>query len=187
MTKKKVLIAGLAFAMVSAISIGGTMAYLTDKEQVKNTFTVGNVAIALEEESWDETIDHHIVPGTEFDKDPSVKNIGLEDAWIAVKIDMPNELKSLVESGKVVFDKLNDDGKWEQDSTDSYIYYYKTAAASDESTSDIFKKVLFSEDLTSEELAVLKSETNITVKAAAVQVSNMDYNSAKTVLADLLK
>lgn len=49
--KKKIMAAGLV-ACVAATAIGGaTLAYFTDQHDVQNTFTVGNVGIALTETS----------------------------------------------------------------------------------------------------------------------------------------
>ena len=46
---KKTLSLLLAFALVIALSVAGTVAYLQDKDTVTNTFTVGNVEILLDE------------------------------------------------------------------------------------------------------------------------------------------
>ena len=51
MNKKKVLIAVAALCIMATIAIGGTLAYLTDTKDAKNTFTVGNVKIELLESS----------------------------------------------------------------------------------------------------------------------------------------
>lgn len=50
MKARKILVSVAALALVAAISIGGTLAWLTDKTvDVVNTFTVGNVNIKLDE------------------------------------------------------------------------------------------------------------------------------------------
>ena len=51
MTKKKILVLALTIAMVAILAVGGSLAYLTDTDSAKNTFTVGNVHIALLESS----------------------------------------------------------------------------------------------------------------------------------------
>ena len=43
----------LCAVLLVAASVLGTMAYLTDSKDVKNTFTVGNVAITLDEAKVD--------------------------------------------------------------------------------------------------------------------------------------
>ena len=49
MKARKILVSLAALALVAAISIGGTLAYLTSHSEVKNTFTVGNVGITMDE------------------------------------------------------------------------------------------------------------------------------------------
>lgn len=51
MTKKKILVLALTIAMVAILAVGGSLAYLTDTDSAKNTFTVGNVKIELLESS----------------------------------------------------------------------------------------------------------------------------------------
>lgn len=53
-TKTKALLMSLCAVLLVAASVLGTMAYLTDSMDVKNTFTVGNVAIKLDEAKVDE-------------------------------------------------------------------------------------------------------------------------------------
>lgn len=49
MKARKILVSLAALALVAAISIGSTLAYLTSHSEVKNTFTVGNVGITMDE------------------------------------------------------------------------------------------------------------------------------------------
>ena len=49
MKARKILVSLAALALVAALSIGGTIAYLTSQDTVTNTFTVGKVAITLDE------------------------------------------------------------------------------------------------------------------------------------------
>ena len=48
-SKKQMVMAAAACAMMGVMAIGGTMAYLTDSETATNTFTIGQVKIDLEE------------------------------------------------------------------------------------------------------------------------------------------
>ena len=52
--KKKTIALLLVLVMIFGISVGGTIAYLTDKKAVTNTFTVGNVKIKLTETAVNE-------------------------------------------------------------------------------------------------------------------------------------
>ena len=45
MKARKILVSLAALALVAAISIGGTIAYLTSQQTVTNTFSVGNVNV----------------------------------------------------------------------------------------------------------------------------------------------
>lgn len=52
-TKTKALLMSLCAVLLVAASVLGTMAYLTDSKDVKNTFTVGNVTITMDEAKVD--------------------------------------------------------------------------------------------------------------------------------------
>ena len=96
-----------AFALV-AVSIFGTMAYLTDTDAVTNTFTVGHVDIKLDEADVDkngvietgadnkplprvEANEYHLLPGHTYVKDPTVTvRKGSEDAFIRLLVTVTN-------------------------------------------------------------------------------------------------
>jgi len=74
---RKLVLLSLCFAAVVAISVGATLAYLTDSEGVVNTFTVGQVHIDLNETDTDDKNgtkgnEYHLVPGQTYTKDPTV-------------------------------------------------------------------------------------------------------------------
>lgn len=88
-TKTKALLMSLCAVLLVVASVLGTMAYLTDSKDVKNTFTVGNVAIKLDEAKVDENgtqvVDkdgnpvarvtrnaYKLLPGHTYVKDPTV-------------------------------------------------------------------------------------------------------------------
>ena len=91
-------------------SVMGTLAYLTSTKEVKNTFTVGNIEIKLDEAKVDEngkalssgerTIEkneYHILPGIDYDKDPTVwVKEGSEEAYIRILV-TTNKYDKLVE------------------------------------------------------------------------------------------
>lgn len=53
MKKKTILVAAIAVMLVAALVVGGTLAYFTDKTEVKdNVFTMGNVKIDLIESTY---------------------------------------------------------------------------------------------------------------------------------------
>lgn len=88
-TRTKALLMSLCAVLLVAASVLGTMAYLTDSKDVKNTFTVGNVAIKLDEAKVDENgtqvvdkdgnpvarvteNEYKLLPGHTYTKDPTV-------------------------------------------------------------------------------------------------------------------
>ncbi len=100
MKARKILVSLAALALVAAISIGGTLAYLTSTQSVKNTFTVGNVNITLDEAKVNEYGDpvadaprvlgneYKLIPGHTYTKDPTIHVGGLsENCYLFVKVE----------------------------------------------------------------------------------------------------
>jgi len=92
----------LALVLSVGMAISGTLAYLTDIESRENIFTVGDVDIKLHEPKWDEKKWGEgnrpmLLPGARFDKNPYIENAGNTDAWVWMKIEMPIELKNVID------------------------------------------------------------------------------------------
>ncbi|OJU12224.1 MAG: hypothetical protein BGN88_14140 [Clostridiales bacterium 43-6] len=88
MTKKKLAIILAAAVLVISLAAGSTLAYLTDKGDVTNTFTMGNVDIDLTEPHWDDTTDGKVlVPGDTLVKDPVVAATE-GDSYMRVKVEI---------------------------------------------------------------------------------------------------
>lgn len=100
--RRALLLVACAVMLVS-VSVGATLAYLTNYTQVvTNTFSVGNVAITLDETVVDQYGDitdsatrsngnaYKLIPGHAYTKDPTVHvTEGSEDGWLFVKIVNP--------------------------------------------------------------------------------------------------
>lgn len=89
MTKKRFVAILLCVTLVALAAIGATFAYLTDTKTVNNTFTMGNVAIKLDETNVnDPTGDrvtsnaYSVYPGAVVTKDPIVHNTGKNGAYV---------------------------------------------------------------------------------------------------------
>lgn len=97
---KKKLMTVLALVLVIALSVAGTYAYLTSQDTVTNTFTVGKVAITLDEAKVD--VDgnlvanadpvkgnaYKLVPGHEYIKNPTVHfKAESEASYLFVKVE----------------------------------------------------------------------------------------------------
>lgn len=89
---KRLAITMAACALMSALAVGGTFAYLTDNEGATNTFIVGEVKVDLTEPGYPgNTSDEvkNLVPNQEVEKDPKVTNTGVNDAIIFVTVEVP--------------------------------------------------------------------------------------------------
>ena len=82
--RRILLLVGL-MSLVAVISIGGTIAWLTDKtDAVTNTFTTSDISIELAETKSN----FKMVPGNTIDKDPKVTvKANSEACWLFVKIE----------------------------------------------------------------------------------------------------
>ena len=127
MKAKKIVILVAAMLVVAAIAVGGTLAWLTDKtDEVKNTFTVGDINITLAES---EELDLKMVPGKTITKDPKVTVVaGSEKCYLFVKIEESKNCgkfmtyavddKSWTELGNNVYYMIVD----AHDKTDNLVY-----------------------------------------------------------------
>lgn len=80
------LVLALCLALCAALSIGGTLAYLTDRDSEINVFTMGDVRIDLTEE-FDQGV--QLVPGLNVEKTPVITNIGTVDAYVWMTFSVP--------------------------------------------------------------------------------------------------
>ena len=120
MKARKILVSVAALALVAALSIAGTLAYLTDKGTVTNTFTVGNIGITLDEalvndegkavkKNTDNTLtpvdkleeatrvagnSYHLLPGHSYTKDPTVTVAAKsEEAYLRILVTVDDMTK----------------------------------------------------------------------------------------------
>ena len=102
-TRSKALLLTLCAVLLVAASVLGTMAYLTSTDEVNNTFTVGSVAITLDEAKVDEngtpvepavrvkSNEYKLMPGHTYTKDPTVTvEMGSESSYVRMKVTFNN-------------------------------------------------------------------------------------------------
>ena len=129
---KKKLMTVLALVLVVAMSVAGTIAFLTDTtDPIANTFTVGNVYIDLTETFNTDTDNNgtadawkaQLIPGTTYAKDPVVTVIAdSEDCWLFVKFEEKNDAATYLNYTS----NLTTDNGWTQgDGTNipTYVWY----------------------------------------------------------------
>ncbi len=207
MKKSKALIVSLCALLLVAASVLGTLAYLTDRDTVVNTFTVGKVEIVLDEtkvtadgvavEGADrvKTNNYHLVPGQTYVKDPTVTVVkGGEEAYVRmlVTINCYKELTAIYGDPFLpqYFVSGWDNNVWvstqeidvdSNTNTATYEFRYYTTVQPAEDT-DIVLDALFDYitvpgETTGEELATIK-DLNITVVGHAIQKSGFDSADA---------
>ena len=86
---KKIIAWLLIIATTAAVTVGGTLAYLTDRDSEANVFTTGDVKIDLEEDFQQGA---ELLPGKDIEKEPTITNIGENTAWVWAEIAVPAEL-----------------------------------------------------------------------------------------------
>ena len=196
----KALLLSLCAVLLVVASVMGTLAYLTSTDEVKNTFTVGSVAISLDEAKvkTDGTVvenadrvqanEYHLLPGHTYTKDPTIHiDDKSETAYLYVKLEVKDnaDLKTLLNKYGI------DDDFWTlltgstfadwsamnvtgyNDGSGNYLLTYKTTI--DGTTADIklFDSITVPTQFTNEDLARL-NEFAINVTAYAIQADGFD-------------
>ena len=181
---KKTLTVLLALVLVIAMSVAGTMAYLTSTtDTVTNSFTVGNVTITLDEAKVDVYGDpvqdaarvkentYKLIPGHEYTKDPTVHvAAGSEDCWLFVQVvNGIDGLEAATVAGgyQDITAQMTAHG-WTAVSGQTNVYSYSTkvSAGTDVHVFDQFK---IAGDAN---VSTVTENTQITIKAYAVQADN---------------
>lgn len=167
--KKKILVACLCVALAVLTIAGTTLAYLTaTTQEVKNTFTVGNVDIALAETTGS---DYHIVPGQNITKDPKVTvNANSENCWLFVKVIEANWPIFTDNNGKRLVNYAIADGWTALDDEDG-VYYREVNTSTSNEAFAVLKdnQVTVSGDLTKEQLQTVTTNPTLTFTAYAIQ------------------
>lgn len=195
-TAKKAMLMTLCAIILVVATVFGTMAYLTSDDEVVNTFTVGNVAIKLDEAPVDENgaavsgdrvkaNSYKLLPGHTYDKDPMVTLLkGSETSYVKMTVTFSKasaldaifaptgaDLTSIFND----YDSKNwiykDNTKDATADTRTYEFWYKEAVGA--STADVALDALFDSitvpgNITKEQLATIEGMT-ITVNAYAIQ------------------
>jgi len=168
----KALVALLALVLVIGCSLGGTLAWLTDKtDAVTNTFTVGDINITLTETERK----YKILPGVDIPKDPKVTvEANSEACWLFVKVDEVNWPPFTEEDGALKVNYGIADG-WKRLDEENHpgVYYREVDAATAEKGAAygvlLNNEVTVSENLTKTEVNSITTKPQLTFTAYAVQ------------------
>lgn len=174
---KKTLTMILAFALVFALGVGGTLAWLKDSTTtITNTFSPSTINIALDES---DDLDLQMVPGKTIAKDPVVTvEAGSEACWLFVKIEKSENYDTYLNEYAVV---TGDNGWTELEDG----VYYKEVAASDEDQEFavlVNDEVTVKTSVTKAQMDALTTEDaypTLEFTAYAVQSANLDPATAE--------
>ena len=83
---EKIIFSIITIGLLAIIAVGTTLAYMTDREDRTNRFSVGTLDISLEEKNWDDGEDgKDLVPGDTYVKDPVVAAVK-NDSYVRMRV-----------------------------------------------------------------------------------------------------
>ena len=195
-TRNKALVLTLCAVLLVVATVMGTMAYLTSTDSVTNTFTVGKVALTLDEAkvNTDGTLvygedgttpvvrvrenAYKLIPGHTYTKDPTVHvDATSEDSYIFVKVE--NGIAAL-EAPKVangyqpIADQITANGWTVLDG----VYYKTYTNGQQEKDLKVFENFKIADDAsTGDAWDAITADTKVVVTAYAVQMDG--FNTAQ--------
>ena len=192
-TKSKALLLTLCAVLLVTASMLGTMAYLTSTASVENTFTVGSVAITLDETDVDNSTadanrdqanSYKLMPGHTYTKDPTIHVAAAsEDCYLFVKV--ANEITA-IEGGTTVADQMTEKG-WVPVNSAPGVYVYTQnnqnntpAVVAGGSDVTVFDNFTISGTVDNATLATYNNKT-ITVTAYAIQADGFEGKTASQI------
>lgn len=135
---KKTLTVVIALVLVVVMSVAGTVAYLTSRDAVTNTFTVGKVEITLDEAKVDvygnavtpevrvDANTYKLIPGQPYTKDPIVHfQPDSEASWLFVKVE--NDISDIEADGNTIAAQIVANG-WTELNDGTGVYYKQVPA-----------------------------------------------------------
>ena len=189
----KVLITVLCAVLLCVGSVFGTLAYLADSAEVRNTFTVGAIDIDLWESkvNKDGTVvegadpvkanEYLLMPGKTYTKDPWIQVAnGSQESFLFVQV--ANNLPDLISTADIEA-QMTAHG-WTKVAGTSNVYYYKLTVTGNTTGNalivPIFDSITISSNADAEDLKSADGKT-IVVTAYAIQADSIKTGSGNTV------
>ena len=192
-TRSKALLLTLCAVLLVTASVLGTMAYLTSQDTVTNTFSVGSVAIKLDEAKANldgslvegaarvKANSYKLLPGHTYNKDPIVHvDPTSENCYLFVKV--ANEITA-IEGETTVAAQMTAKGWVAVDGvTGVYVYTQSNAPAvvAGGSNVTVFDNFTISGTVDNATLATYNNKT-ITVTAYAIQADGFEGKTASDI------
>lgn len=189
-TKRKALLLTFCAVLLVVASVLGTIAYLTANDTVTNTFTVGRVAINLDEAKVTEDGKavtpaervkenrYKLLPGHEYTKDPTVHvNAVSENSWIFVKVEngIAAYEANATKDYKQIADQITENG-WTALDGVANVYYKSYAQNATGADLVVFKNFKVSDTANTVDgwANIIEKSTKVIVNAYAIQADGFD-------------
>ena len=162
MIKKKLIFIAALTACLIAACVGATLALLIAVAgPVENTFTIGNVQLALAETTGES---YQLIPGYTVKKDPKVTVLaGSDPCWLFVKITKSSDFDEYL-----TFETAQG---WTHLGGYDGVYYRSVEKASIDLEYDVLKDnaIVVKDILTAEKMSNLTAPPTLSIRAFAVQ------------------
>ncbi len=198
---RKVLLTLCSALLLVSLSVGMTIAYLTDTtEVVTNTFTVGNVNIKLDEAEYVEGVatgkrtetgsSYKLMPGLSYEKDPTVTvETGSESCFVRMRVTIEGIADILAQYAAAEKEFLPqycvegwDDTIWLSKGYDATTgeleFWYKEEVATPKTLEPLFTKIVVDGEVFDEDNMDLLKNVKIKIAADAIQSAGFDSQEA---------
>ena len=194
---KKLLLAVCCAALLVCVSIGATVAYLTSKGTVTNTFTVGKVAITLDEAKTDvngnplkgdeivavdaadrrDNNQYKLMPGHTYTKDPTV-HVATDSEACYVFVKVANDISAIetAETTKTIAGQIAAKG-WTHLDGETGVYY-KVWNPNDPADLVVFENFTIADTVKVTNLENITTDTKIEITAYAIQKDGFENDVA---------
>lgn len=185
---KKALLLLLCMVLAVGGSILGTLAYLTDTETVTNTFSVGDIRIALDEAKVTpdgvpvqgadrvQANEYHLLPGLTYTKDPVLTvEGGSEACYIYIRVD--NGILELETEGDTSIAAQITANGWEELDGVENVYYKSHSQSATDTKYAVFESFTIDGDKVDNTMLSTYQGATVTVTGYAVQKDG--FGSAK--------
>ena len=163
----------------------GIIAFLADKQETSNVFTIGNVKIQITEGAeWDAAnannavpaFAQNIMPGRTIPKAPQIKNIGVNPAYVYMKVYVPlyegEEMFSYTVTPNNGWTKRTEVFHTNDNKYNVYVYEYDTTLNPNGITPAIFESVTLAEFSAEDIKNRGNTNTKVIIKGFAIQSEN---------------
>lgn len=193
-TRSKALVLTLCAVLLVVATVMGTMAYLTSTDTVTNTFTVGKVAITLDEAKVNpngtlvyendgttpvarvRANEYKLIPGHSYTKDPTVHvTAGSENSYIFVKVENGiAAYEAATEAAEGGYKNIADQitaNHWTALTDVANVYYKEYNSNTAQVDMEVFKNFKIADNANDADTwnGITAENTKITVTAYAVQ------------------